>query len=174
MFWQRSVLFAAGLILATGVLGLAFAGSPERIAAGVEIAGVEVGGMTPSQARAFLERRADRLANVPVTFTDGRREWKLRPARLGVRVDWAAAVEAARRESGGVGPLRGLRRIEVRVFGSEIVPPATVYRAALDYHLNRIGRSIGHGRREAAVVLRGLRPVVVPGRTGRALERAKA
>jgi vancomycin resistance protein YoaR len=73
-----------------------------------------------------------------------------------------------------VGPLRGLRRIEVRVFGSEIVPPTSVYGAALDYHLDRIGRSISHPHREAAIVFRGLRPVVVGGRTGRALDRAAA
>ena len=165
---------AAALVVATAALGLAFAGSAERIAAGVEIAGVEVGGLTPSGARTLLERRSVRLANVPVTFTDGARTWKLRPARLGVKVDWAAAVESARRESGGVGPLRGLRRIEVRVFGSEIVPPTTVYGAALDHHLDRIGRSISDPRREPAIALRGLRPVVVPGRTGRTLERAAA
>lgn len=174
MLWQRSVVLAAALVVATSALGLAFAGSPERIADGVEIAGVEVGGLTPSQARRLLERRATRLANVPVTLTDGRRSWKLRPARLGVEVDWAEAVESARRQGGGLGPLRGLRRIEVRVFGSEIAPPTTVYRAALDYHLDRIGRSVSHRRREAAIVLRGLRPTVVPGRAGRTLDRGAA
>jgi vancomycin resistance protein YoaR len=174
VIWQRSVALAAGLVLATAALGLAFAGSPERIADGVEIAGVEVGGLTPARAERFLERRAARFANEPVTFTDGTRSWRLRPARLGIRVDWAEAVESARRQGGGLGPLRGLRRIEVRVFGSEIVPPTSVYRAALDYHLDRIGRSIAHPRREPAVVLRGLRPVVVPGRTGRTLDRRAA
>jgi vancomycin resistance protein YoaR len=167
-------VLAAGLVLATAALGLAFAGSSERLADGVEIGGVDVGGLTPSQARRFLERRAASVANVPVTFTDGRRSWRLRPTRLGIRVDWAEAVETARRQSGGLGPLRGLRRIEVRVFGSDIAPPTSVYRAALDHHLDRIDRSVSDQRREAAVVLKGLRPVVVPGRTGRALDRAGA
>ena len=161
-------------MLATAALGLAFAGSPERLADGVEIPGIEVGGLTPAQARTFLERRGASLANAPVTFTDGRRSWRLRPARLGVKADWAEAVETARRQSGGLGPLRGLRRIEVRVFGADITPPTTVYRAALDHHVDRIARSISNPRREAAVVLRGLRPVVVPGRTGRTLERRTA
>jgi vancomycin resistance protein YoaR len=172
VLWQRSVALAAVLVVATALLGLAFAGSPERIAPGVEIAGLEVGGLTPSQAQRFLERRAERLAGVPVTFTDGRRSWRLRPDRLGVRANWAEAVQSARRQGGGLGPLRGLRRIEVRVFGSDVDPPTSVYRAALDFHLDRIGRSISDPRREAAVVLRGLRPVVVPGRTGRTLERS--
>jgi vancomycin resistance protein YoaR len=174
VLWQRSVALAVVLVVATAVLGLAFAGSPERIADGVEIAGVEVGGLTPSQAQRFLERRAERLARVPVTFTDGRRSWRLRPDRLGVRANWAEAVQSARRQGGGLGPLRGLRRIEVRVFGSDVDPPTSVYRAALDFHLDRIAGSISNPRREAAVVLRGLRPVVVPGRTGRTLERRAA
>jgi vancomycin resistance protein YoaR len=168
------VVFAALLVAATAVLGLAFAGSPARIAAGVEIAGVEVGGLTPAQARRLLEARAQRFADVPVTFTDGSRSWKIRPSRLGVRVNWGAAVESARRESGGVGLLRGLKRIEVRVFGSEIVPPTRIYSASLDYYLDRIGRQISRPRREAAIALRGLHPVVIPGRTGRTLDRARA
>jgi vancomycin resistance protein YoaR len=174
LLWQRSVAFAVLLVAATVALGLAFAGSPARIAAGVEIAGVRVGGLTPTEARRLLERRADRLANVPVVFTDGERSWKLRPARLGVKVNWAAAVESARRESGGVGLLRGLKRIEVRVFGSEIVPPTRIYSAALDYRLDRIDRAISHRRRDASIVLRGLRPVVVGGRPGRLLDRRVA
>ena len=51
------------------VLGFVFAGSPSRIAGGVKIDGVNVGGLTAGQARAKLERRANALAEVPVTFT---------------------------------------------------------------------------------------------------------
>ena len=63
------------------VLGFVFAGSPDRIAAGVTIDGVNVGGLTAGEARAKLERRANALAGVPVTFAAGGHKWRLRPAR---------------------------------------------------------------------------------------------
>ena len=44
---------------------------------------------------------------MPVTFRVGSRTWRLEPRRLGIQVDWAAAVDAVRRQGEGFGPLRG-------------------------------------------------------------------
>src|SRR5207244_8918334 len=85
---QRSGIFVAILALAAIALGLAFAGSPSRLASGVRIAGVDVGGKTARQARSILARRASELSAVPVTFRVGSRTWSLVPRRLGIRVDW--------------------------------------------------------------------------------------
>jgi vancomycin resistance protein YoaR len=169
---SRSAIAAVGLIglIAAGV-GLAFAGSPAKIAGGVHIAGVDVGGLTPVEARTLLESRADSLARVPVTFVAGNDSWPVKPVQLGVEVDWAAAVEAARRQGEGFGPVRGFRRLHTRVFGADVVPPTRVYEAALDYQLDRFAKSVARAPRDAAVVLRGLRPVVVPSRVGRTLAR---
>ena len=56
--------------------------------------------------------------------------------------DWGAAVEAARRQGAGLGPFRGLRRLEVRVFGADVAPPTEVYEAGLRYQLNRFARAV--------------------------------
>ncbi|HEX6701134.1 MAG TPA: VanW family protein [Gaiellaceae bacterium] len=172
--WQRPLLAAVVLAALGGLFGLAFAGSPAKIAAGVRIAGVDVGGMSPADARRTLEQRSRALADVPVTFTAGNRRWQLRPRQLGVSVDWKRAVAAAGREGGGIAPFRGFRRIEVRVFGADVAPPVRVYRAALDYELDRFARALDAAPGEAAVRLRGLHPVVVPARAGRRLDRAAA
>jgi vancomycin resistance protein YoaR len=156
------------------VLGLAFAGSPSRLAGGVRIAGVDVGGKTPRQARAILERRSDALASVPVTFRVGSRTWELQPRHLGIRVDWGAAVDAVRRQGNGFGPLRGFRRLDLRFFGADVAPPTQVYDAALEAKLDQIGAAANVAHREAAIVLRGLRPQVVPSRTGHVLDRHAA
>ena len=165
---------AAGVVLAVlavAVLWVAFAGSSARIAAGVSIAGVDVSGMTPAEAREALERRAAAVAATPVVFTAGDRRWQLTPRQLGVSVDWAAAVEAARREGDGFGPLRGYRRLHTRVFGADIAPPVRVYDAALRYHVQRLAAAVLQHPREAAIELRGLRPLLVPAQTGHALDR---
>ncbi|HYZ76202.1 MAG TPA: VanW family protein [Gaiellaceae bacterium] len=172
--WRRSLYGALAVAAAGALFGLAFAGSPATLAAGVRIAGVDVGGLSTSRARAFLERRSRAMADVPVVFTAAGRTWRLRPGPMGVSVDWGAAVASAARQGGGPGPLRGFRRIEMRVFGADVAPPVRVYEAALDYELDRFAKAIRRPRREPALRLRGLTPVVVPGRPGRALDREAA
>ena len=171
---QRTLIVFVLLALTISVLGLVFAGSPQRLAAGVRIDGIDVGGMTPRGAQRLLERRARALERVPVVFVAGQRRWRVRPVQLGVRADWAAAVELARRQGDGFGPLRGFRRLGVRVFGAQIVPPARVYDAALAFELNRFEHAIDRPHRDPALRLRGLDAVVVRGRTGRVLDRTAA
>src|SRR5687768_3973566 len=132
--------------------------------------------MTPSAAQRLLERRAEALQNVPVTFFSGSKRWKVTPRRLGVQADWAAAVDAARRQGEGLGPLRGFQRVRVRVFGADIAPPAQVYEPALEYQLGQIALELDQPNREAAIVLNGMKPVLVEGQPGRRLngERAAA
>ena len=85
--WQRILiqrgLPSVALVGAIALLvGLIFAGSAAKLAPGVTIAGIDVGGLTPHQARALLARRERALANTPVVFTAGSRTWKIRPAQL--------------------------------------------------------------------------------------------
>jgi vancomycin resistance protein YoaR len=174
VFWQRIVIVAVLAALAGMVLGLAFAGSPSRLANGVRIAGVDVGGKTPHQARSILERRADALASVPVTFRVGSNTWQLQPRHLGIQVDWGAAVDAVRRQGNGFGPLRGFRRLDLRFFGADVAPPTQVYDGALEAKLNQISAAVNVEHREASIVLHGLRPEIVPSRAGHVLDRHAA
>ena len=156
------------------VLGLAFAGRPDRIAAGVQIAGVDVGGLTSGEALARLEARARAVANVPVVFRAEGHDWPVRPVNLGIEPDWRAAVGRAQHRGEGFAPVRGLRRIGMRVFGGDVSPPTRVWKRALQYELARMSRAVGTSHRDAAIVRRGLRPRIVPGRTGRTLDEATA
>ena len=112
---QRSatliVLWTLGLIALLAALlalvGLAFAGSTARLADGVAIAGVDVGGLTPKEARALLQQRFDQVARVPVVFTAGGKSYPIKATTLGVEADWGSALESAAREGVGFGPVRG-------------------------------------------------------------------
>ena len=49
-----------------------------------------------------------------------------------------------------------------------------VYDAALRYRVQRLAAAVAQNPREAAIELRGLRPVLVPARTGHSLDRPAA
>src|SRR6266508_1056645 len=171
---QRTGIAAVLAAFAATMLGLAFAGSPSRLADGVRIAGIDVGGMTPGRARAVLDRRSKALADLPVTFRVGSGAWRVEPRHLGVRVDWGAAVDAVRRQGEGFGPLRGFRRLDMRFFGADVAPPTQAYDGALRYWLDRIEHAVDSPHREASIVLHGLTPTIVPSRAGRTLDRRAA
>ena len=156
-----ALLFGAGVVLA---------GSPERIADGVTVAGVDVGGLTAAEARARLARLAARYEDVPVRFTAGDERFSIRPSGLDVRADWAAAAHEALEAADGPLPLRGLARLKVRLFGADVDPPVTAYEPALAFELNRMASVIDEPAREGAIELHGLEPVIVPGKAGAELD----
>jgi len=170
----RFAVAVTAFIVVLLVLGFAFAGSREQLAEGTRIAGIDVGGLAPRDARALLERRADRLARVPVIFTAGDRRWQIRPEQLGVVVDWGAAVRTAAQEGGGFAPVRGYRRLELRFFAGDVEPSVRVYDAALQYEIGRIAAALDSRHREARLVRRGLGFQTIPGETGHVLDRGAA
>jgi vancomycin resistance protein YoaR len=171
---RRLLVLALAIVAAGVVLGLVFAGSPTTIAEGVQIDGVDVGGMNVADARGLLERRSAALASRPVVFMAGRRRFAIRPVELGVESDWKEAVDSAERQGSGFAPLRGFRRLGVDVFGADVTPPTRVLTGALQYELDRIARVVDRPPRDAAIALHGTKVVVVPARSGLALKRTAA
>ncbi len=171
----RALVVAAVLVaVLTALVGLVFAGSTVRVAEGITIAGVDVGGLTETEARALLERRAAPAARVPIVFTVGEQRFAIKSATLGVEPDWSAALATALREGSGFAPVRGYKRLQSRFLGTDIVPPVRVYTAALEYKLGQIADAVDRRHVEAKLVRRGLAVAVVPGQVGRTLERKAA
>jgi vancomycin resistance protein YoaR len=171
LVWQWSLVGIAALAVVTLVLSLGFAGSSKTLPEGATIAGIDVGGLTTREAVTKLERRYETLMRTPVVFTAGPREWRFRPNEMILEVDWRAAVETARRQGDGFAPVRGLRRLGARFFGSDVTPRARVSTAVLAHRLDILSRRVDRPQREAAIRLRGLNPELVPGATGRTLDR---
>ena len=167
LVWQWSLLGVGTLAIATVLLGLAFAGSGKTLPAGATVGGLAVGGLTADEAVSRLERRYAELERVPVTLTAGPRTFRVQPKEVVLQVDWRTAVETARRQGDGFAPVRGLRRLGMRFFGGDIAPPARAYDAILTHRIEEMAKRIDRPQRPAAIRLRALRPVVVPGATGR-------
>lgn len=172
--FQWSLVGVGTLVLGALALGLIFAGSPQKLPEGATVSGLPVGGLTAGEAVRLLEGRYEDTQQVPVTFTAGPREYRVRPNEIVLAVDWRAAVETARQEGDGFAPVRGLRRLGQRFFGGDITPPARAYDALLSHKLGVLAKRIDRPELQAAVRLKGLRPEVVRGATGRTLDRDAA
>jgi vancomycin resistance protein YoaR len=178
---RRALSTPAAIALGAGIaalvvvlLGLAFAGPRSELAAGTHVAGVDVGGLTRGQAIAKLDALFQEEADEPVRFVAGASSYAFAANQLGVQPDWGGAVVAAERAGSGFGPLRGFRRLRMRVFGAEVLPRLAVSNAALEYVLDQIAEDVNRAPRSAAVVRRGLRIGIAPERAGRELDRDAA
>jgi vancomycin resistance protein YoaR len=173
-FWSRLAILAGVAAVIAVAIGLLFAGSGSKLANGTRIAGIDVGGLPPADARRLLERRSEALANVPVNFTFGSRTFPITPHQLDVRVDWGAAVASAEQHGGGFGVVRGYRRLELQFFPQDLLPPISAYEPARSYKLSLLERAVNAPHREAKLVRRGLHITIAAGATGRVLDRRAA
>jgi vancomycin resistance protein YoaR len=168
--WKPIVAVVGLLLLGVLAAGLAYSGSAEKVAAGVTVSGQDIGGLSVAEAETKLSARAHELSSEPVVFTGAGRRWSIAPAQLAVRGDWAGAATEALDRGDGTVPFRGLKRIELRLFGSNVDPSARADQEALTRQLRVIAKQVEVNGREAAIVLRNGEPVVIPGEPSRALE----
>ncbi len=163
-----------GIVLLAIVAAIVYAGSPRTLAKGIRIDSVDVGGLSSAEATVLLEQRSKASLAKPVRFTVGGHAFELRAAELELAPDWSAAVAAARHDGDGFGPLRGFRRLGLRLFGTNVAARAKYDDAKLNAALDRIAKAVDQPHHEAAIVLRGLHPTIVPARAGRVLDRQAA
>ncbi len=98
--WIAAAAVAVVLVLVVAVDAFASAG---RVHPGVTVAGIGVGGMTPSEATAALERDLPAKASQPVTVVYGEKTWTVPPADLALTFDYpelAAEAMAVGRTGG--------------------------------------------------------------------------
>jgi vancomycin resistance protein YoaR len=88
---------ALALFVAAGAVGLGLYASTHagRIYEGVKVAGVNVSGLTPEQARASLDAHFAEYAETPLTLSAGERAFHVTPADVGARLDSDTTVETA-------------------------------------------------------------------------------
>jgi vancomycin resistance protein YoaR len=171
---QRALVVAVLVLAIIGVIGLAFAGSETKLAGGTTIAGLDVGGLTAKQAVAKLRARERALAHDRVSFVSAGTTTRYSSAQLGVQADWEAAVATALRDAEGFWPIRGVRRLVLRISGESVTPHVTSYPTAVDYAVAQIAKKVDREQVEAKVVRHGLSFAVVAGRPGRVLDQAAA
>ena len=143
------VLLAAGASLA-----VADHRASGRLANGISVGGVPVGGLTEAEAVAKLERTIGAAAQRPVRVTVARERFKLKAARAGVAVDLPATVHAAyERGRSGSWPQRAWRSLRGSEVRHDQPVEIAVDRAAIDRFVGGIGRRIAREPVDAKVVM---------------------
>jgi lipoprotein-anchoring transpeptidase ErfK/SrfK len=143
----------------------------DRIAEGISVAGIELGEMSASEARAALRTSFTARLSEPITLTAGGREFSIRPERLGARAEVrrmvAAAVERSRRGGMPGRVWRGLTGAEL-----DVSLPAQVTHSpgATERFLRRMKDRVDRPARDADVRASGNGVEKVPGRSGRTLQ----
>jgi len=167
-FISGVTLFLAIIIVWTLGYQLFYAG---RIFPGVSVAGVDLSGLTPSDAAVKLNQALSYPITGKVLFKAGEKAWIATPAQLGMVFDPSSSAVTAYRlgRSGGLfGALSG----QIRAGGRGVsVPPVIIFdqRVAFQY-LRQISTEIDQPMLEASLKLNGTNVDAQPGQVGRELK----
>src|SRR5215211_2187396 len=167
-FISGMTLFFAAIILWTLGYQLVYAG---RIFPGVSVAGVDLSGMTPSDAAVKLNQALSFSTTGKILFRDGEKAWIATPAQLGMVFDPSSSARTAYKlgRSGGLfGALSG----QIRASGGGVsVPPVIVFDQRVAYqYLSQISTQVNQPLLEASLKLEGTNVVTQPGQVGRELK----
>jgi vancomycin resistance protein YoaR len=167
-FVSGMTLFFVVIILWTLGYQLFYAG---RIFPGVSVAGVDLSGMSPSDAAVKLNQALSFSTTGKILFRDGEKAWVATPAELGMVFDSSSSAVTAYKlgRSGGLfGALSG----QIRAGGGGVsVPPVIVFDQRVAYqYLSQISTQVNQPLKEASLKLEGTNVVTEPGQVGRELK----
>ena len=155
-----------GIVIAwTLAYQLIYAG---RIFPGVSVAGVDVSGLTPSDAAVKLNGALSYPISGKVLFRDGEKAWVASPAELGMVFDPSSSAVTAY-DVGRSGGLFGALAGQIRARGNGVfVPPVIIFDQRVAYqYLRQISVQIDQPLQEAGLSLEGTNVVASPGSVGR-------
>ena len=153
-----------GLGLLVLIWGGAAVATTQHIFAGSTVSGVDVGDMSPAEARQAVDDHVGAALTHPVILTVNDSTDTLVPADSGVSVDADASVDRL------VGPTLNPVTLIKRLSGSDVDAVTTVDTEALTAALNERLDTLATGTADAVVTLDGTTPVVTPGATGTGLD----
>ncbi|HZM24177.1 MAG TPA: VanW family protein [Anaerolineales bacterium] len=175
IFPQIVAAFISGVVLFFGLIiawvvgyQLIYAG---RIFPGVSVAGVDLSGMTPSDAAVKLNQTLSYPINGKILFRYGEKAWVATPAQLGMVFDPSLSAVTAY-DLGRRGGLFGALAGQIRAGGAGAnVPPVILFdqRVAFQY-LSQIASQIDQPVMEAGLKLEGTNVVTQPGQVGHELK----
>ena len=142
-----------------------------RIFPGVQMWGLDLGGMRPAEAALALEARFPYSSQPMITLRDGDRTWKLSPRDLGFEFDVRAAAQSAY-QLGRSGSLVGNLGQQAQLVwsGAQVGPVIRQDTTAARTYLEQLAASVNVNSRDASLRLEGTNAVATPSVIGRKLD----
>jgi lipoprotein-anchoring transpeptidase ErfK/SrfK len=139
----------------------------DKIANGIRIGDVNVGGMSADQAKARLRAKLVKPLDKPVTVTYNGTRYVLSPDKLQVRADIDGMVDAALRAGRSWGfPGRAWRQVTGGEVDREITPHITYSAKAVDDFVNTVGQEVSRAAQDASISPTPTSLNTVPGQDG--------
>ena len=124
----------------------------DKIADGIQIGGIDVGGMSAGQARNRVHARLVKPLDKPVTATYNGTKYVLNPDKLQIRADIDGMIDAALRasQSGGF-PTRVWRYTTGGSVDREIAPHITYSSKAIDEFVDNVASDVNTPAQDATI-----------------------
>jgi vancomycin resistance protein YoaR len=170
----RSFIYVAAFLAVLVVLGGALYAydhaRANEIAPGVKVGGVALGGLTPDQARARLEREILQPLEQPIVVHHADKTWKLGPREARLRADLGAMVdEALARSRTGNIFARSWRSLRGERTNDDLQPTVQYSDAAVIRLLDKVRRSVERPAKDASVKIDAGGVRTIPGVEGLAV-----
>lgn len=168
---QIAIVAVVAFLLFGAVAGYAYDSTQnDKIADGVTIAGVDVGGMDAGEAKQTVRAQLLRPLRHSIRVGYDGQNWKLPGESLKVHADLDAAVEEALAESrdGGL-PGRLVRYVTGGSVEEELDAEVTYSQPAVNRFVRKVAGAVGREPRDATVSASGESLEVVPAENGRKL-----
>jgi lipoprotein-anchoring transpeptidase ErfK/SrfK len=168
---SRSFIIVASLLavlfLGAGALVVYDQTNKDKIAEGVTVGGVEVGGMTRAEARDRLTSSMRSRAQQAITVRDGKAHFALTPARMGASWNVDAMVDdAVQRSRDGNIFARTYREVRGESLDAQLPAQVTYSRLVLTRFIDRVERTLNRKPVDAHLDYTDGRFVRVPGKRG--------
>ncbi len=172
---QLLISLLLGAILFAGLLAGALVGfqmwHAGTIYPGVRIAGVEVGGLTQSQAAARVTSQVNFPQTGRILLRDGNTTWAVTPAELGLFLDPETSVQRAFQTGRAGSPIRRVREeLETWYYGADLSPAFLLDQRIAYRYLASVASQVDRPTVEASLSLQGAEVVALPGETGRRVD----
>jgi len=167
------LLFGGSLAFLLGVMALVFsqAAYTGRVYPGVEVLGIDLGGLTPQQAANRLTEKLRYFDQGRIPLRDKERIWMATPRELGANLNVQATIDAAFRV-GRSGPLAGdlVTQLQALMRDHTVAPVIEVNEATAATYLALLAAEIDRPPRDAALIISGSDVQVVESQIGRRLD----
>jgi vancomycin resistance protein YoaR len=162
------IIFGASLVVFLFGTQIWFAG---RIFPGVQVAGIDVGGLRPQEAAQRIAEGFQYPQQGRILLRDGDRIWVATPAELGLALDPQASAESAYRVGRSGWLLERLRTQFYTWYTGHSIAPNMVFDQRLAHaYLSSLAREVDKPTVEASLELKGTDVVVLPGQVGRSID----